>query len=172
MSVAQFIDKLLGQVTTEGEQAQVRRLFELGFTKLYCLQHAPVSKLNELLNDGVPVSLNKFYPERLYKLENASVAQLKRTIELDHPVKKSSSNALSHNVLRSIHAQARTLQMLLQQCQLDNDYRVEQLPAIEQYVETIVDGLNALLQHSNTDISQKLTRVLEIPQGAIRGIGL
>jgi hypothetical protein len=151
INVVQFIDEQFLQAKTTEQREMVRRLFSLGFTKLYILHPLSPSILEDFLMNGVEWTVAENQSVYIIPLEAVTIGQLKQVLaqKVDKDVRKkipfrpldtSSATAL-------LNVQAKTLLRLFDQfCnELDNsEVFSESISTIKDYALSLIQALTVL----------------------------
>jgi len=156
INVVQFIDEQFLRAKTTEERDMVRRLFSLGFTKLYILHSLPTTILENFLRKGVEWTVEENQSAYMIPLEAVTIGQLKQVLtqRMDIDVKKRLTAKPPDTTAATalINVQAKTLLRLLDQfCdELGNkEVFAESIATLKDYAASIVQSLTAL---SNNEI--------------------
>jgi hypothetical protein len=121
MRMVHFIDQQWSQARSPEQLTGVKRLFSLGFTKIYLIHSLPSDTIDRLLKEGVEVS--KGDEQLKVKLEAISTKELKRML-----AHKKHSGGLSPSQTKPVAGkslglltQIKMLFQLVEQCQRDLD---------------------------------------------------
>ena len=146
--VVQWIDDLWETAKMPEQQADVQRLLDLGFTKLYLLHSLPFDIINCVLKNGVTIPGNKFYQEIALPLEKISIKQLKKY--LSHRVEPSPMRLKPNEGCKLsplVKVETQTILNLVNQCKqpecLNNQNALaEQLRLIAEHVNILLASIN------------------------------
>jgi len=151
MKVSEFLNTYWMSSQTPKQRFTVRRLYNLGFTKLYVLHSLNIEKIESLLEEGITLPINEYYPERTITLEAATVWQLRNYLSNNGDGSMSERASSRHHNGRSLNAliqtQAKSLISYIEKCKEDFSLSTngeDCLKTIEQFAEAISHGINAL----------------------------
>jgi len=167
MKVSEFLNSYWMSAQSPKQRFTVKRLYNLGFTKLYVLHSLAMEKIESLLDDGITLPINDYYPERTITLEASTVWQLRNYLSNNgdgHMSDRASSRQHSGRSLNAlIQTQAKSLLSYIEKCK--DDYSLgtngeDCLKTIEQFAEAIAHGINALNWGVQPEVQPTLTALV------------